>query len=523
MRTTSILIRSLAAVAISQYSAGRLAAEDLTVSGAGSALIAKTSKKDLPKAIQAAQAAAENMALADGLGRAVLRIQSRDTMGAAPAASLAADLALHSSEFVVSRHVARFEPGRDEIKVELALTVNLDKLRTYLKDMAPTDDALLLRRVHVLTYTVTGMDPDRSHGAKLHEVIISRDRYAQHREKGESTLYDAASDRALRMSEAQRRDNFRARSGQYEQANGLADFMLGFGQGSYGSGAQQTLESEHSSDQTDVAARISDRAYLDRRLHKEMLTVAASDYIHVTDYADHTQKQVGVTNELRAILEGVFNRSGFQPVFYNMRLANLEFASEDDLIDAVLTRTLEDPQVSDADFVAIGLNRLTPVTAQHRFTSAVTYRVIRKRDALEFLPSKHVLGDSLNQASDDVGQAIATEAAVARAAAVLPAELDEAVKRLNRTEKFQAAPPVTYEITITNVDGTDRSNGIKDALRAVRLKYQSDYNSRTRTETIKVELDGRSGRSARAVVEANAAPFRMTSLDERQASLRNPE
>ena len=42
----------------------------------------------------------------------------------------------------------------------------------------------------------------------------------------------------------------------------------------------------------------------------------ASSYIRFTDFADNTKKNAGQTNEVRAMLEGVLTKTGFDLSFY---------------------------------------------------------------------------------------------------------------------------------------------------------------------------------------------------------------
>jgi hypothetical protein len=518
MRSSILLI--LAPCVLVGVLSGLLGAEDLSVAGHGTAIVAKVSKKNLPKATQDAFNAAESAAILDAISHAVYKVERRGNLGA-DADSILADTARHWAEFLITKDVAGQSVQNGEAIIDLVIKVDAGKLRDYLDNIhdRPATGALDQRRVLVLAYTVEGMDPNRANGAKLHEVIVSRDRYLQHKERGEQILYDRDAAGSLQAAGASANSSSQASHSDVERAQGLSDFLTGFNQGSAMAASRDNARSDNSAQAGAIDARARDQQHLDASSHREMITVASHDYVRVTDYADLTKKGAGTTNEVRTMLEGMFNKAGLQPRYYNMPLMGLEFATEDDLSDAVLTRIAQDPNVDDEDFVAIAVNRLTPLNPAHEYTSVINYRVMRKSNLDELLPSKNVRGDSGLQPSDDYGRSTATEIAVERAASVLPAELKVAIDRATRSAAREAGPSATYSVRVENIASMADSASLKEALRAAGFAVRSSYKSNSRSENITVELNGRLPSEAIRVIEKNTGSFDVASMDDHSAVL----
>jgi hypothetical protein len=496
-----------------------LVAEDITGTGHGTAPVAAVPKKQLPKATQQALSAAESAALTDAVTHAIYKLERRANLGADPEQILV-ETAQHSGDFVVNKEITRQSVDNGIATVDLTLTIDAGKLREYLDSVHDTAQTRKLdqRHVMVLTYTVEGMDPNRAEPAKLHEVIIAQDRYLHHREAEGNVDYNRDNAASVQGAEAQ------ANSSRQAQRTDVvrADFLTGLRQRSAAAGSSASASRDDSAQAAAIDARMRDQEALHAAGRKELTTIATSDYIRVTDYADLTKKGAAQTNDVRALLEGIFHNAGLPTRFYNLKLMGLEFATEDDLSDAVLTSVVQDPNVDDNDYVAIAVNRLTPVNAAHEYTSVITYRVIKKGNGDELLPSKNVRGDSGVQPSDDYGKSVATEIAVNRAAAVLPGELKHAVDDLTRSAARDAGPVSTYSVRVDNVSSMAASDGLKQALRAAGFTVNDSYRGASRSETIIIQLNGRSPSEARAVVERNIAGFDVTSLDERSAILSHP-
>lgn len=500
-----------------------LVAEDITGTGHGTAPVAPVPKKQLPKATQQALSTAESAALTDAVTHAIYKVERRAILGANPEQILA-ETAQHSGDFVLNKEITRESVDNSIATVDLTLTIDAGKLREYLDSVHDTAQTRQLdqRHVLVLTYTVEGMDPNRAEPAKLHEVIIAQDRYLHHREAEGNVDYNHDTAASLQGAKAQANSSREAQNSNAIRADGMDDFLTGLRQRSAAAGSSQSARSADSAQSEAIDARMREQEALHAAGRKEMTTIATSDYIRVTDYADLTKKGAAQTNDVRALLEGIFHNAGLPTRFYNLKLMGLEFATEDDLSDAVLTSIVQDPNVDDNDYVAIAVNRLTPVNAAHEYTSVVTYRVIKKGNGDELLPSKNVRGDSGVQPSDDYGKSVATEIAVSRAAAVLPGELKHAVDDLSRSAARDAGPVSTYSVRVDNVSSMAESDNLKQALRAAGFTVNDSYRGASRSETMVIQLNGRSPSEARTVIERNITGFDVTSLDERSAILSHP-
>lgn len=514
---------SLALLAGLVLAAIPLLAEDITGSGHGTAAVAAVPKKQLPKATQQALSAAESAALTDAVTHAIYKVERRANLGP-NADAILLETAQHSADFVINKEITHQSVENGVATVDLTLTIDGGKLREYLDSVHDTAQTRKLdeRRVLVLTYTVEGMDPNRAEPAKLHEVIISRDRYLHHREAEGSVDYNRDAASSVQGAAAQANSSRQAQNTSAVRADGMDDFLMGLQQRSAAARSSQSARSDDSAAAAAIDARSHDQEDLHAAGRKELTTIATSDYVRVTDYADLTKKGAGQTNDVRALLEGIFHNAGLPTRFYNLKLTGLEFATEDDLSDAVLTSIVQDPNVDDNDYVAIAVNRLTPVNASHEYTSVITYRVVKKANGDELLPSNNVRGDSGVQPSDDYGRSVATEIAVNRAAAVLPGELKRAVDDLSRAATREAGPALTYSIRVDNVSSPAESDSLKRALQAAGFTFSNSYRGASRSETITVQLNGRSPSDARAVVERNVAGFDVTSMDERSAILAHP-
>ena len=486
-----------------------LLAQNLELAGYGSAPLPH--KKD-PKLRKSSFESAESAALADALSHAAAQIRERD--------SNPADTAKHWLEYVVNKYVVSQEDQNGMAVVNMKVIVDPEKLRRYLDRIH--DDSVVhsleTNNMVVLAYTVEGMDPNRSQSSKLHEVIISRERLLDHKDKGERVLYDSDSANSQHASAAGYQAYDTAGRSNLARGGGLDDFLTGLHTGSALARSDQNQASGVSSG---VQVQDSDTANATtyrKNFHDNALTIASRDYVRVTDYADNTKKTTALTNEVRVQLEGIFQKAGLVLINYKMRLAGLEFGSDEDLEDVVLTQVAQDPSIDDNDFIAIAVNRLTPIDASHRFTASVTYRVIRKGDNRLILPSTHVLGDSGAQASDDFGQGTATQIALSRAATELPGEIEDAVSQASRASA-RAAASGTYTIQVVNINGAETASMLEQAMRNAGYSATSTYRQTSRSANITVQLGGHNVSQVRSLLSRNLGQFDIVSLDDRKAVL----
>lgn len=485
-----------------------LQAQDLELAGYGSAPLPH--KKDA-KLRKAAFDAAESAALADALSHAAAQIREHD--------SDPADTAKHWPEYVVNKYVVSQDDQNGMATVNMKVVVNPVKLRRYLdrihEDSAASD---LKGTMVVLTYTVEGMDPNRSQLPKLHEVIISRENLLDHKNKGENVLYDSAAAGSEHSAAAGYGEQNSASRSDVARAGGLDDFLTGLHSGSALARSDQNQTSGIAAGAQEQDSKSASATTYRKDFHDDALTVASRDYVRVTDYADNTKKAGSLTNEVRVQLEGMFQKAGLDLSNYEMRLAGLEFGSDEDLENVVLDHVAQDPKLEDNDYVAIAVNRLTPVDAQHRFTASVTYRVIRKGDGHLVLPSTQVLGDSGPQPSDDYGRGIATQIALSRAAAELPGQIEDAVHQANRTSARAAAANV-YKIQVVNLTDPAPASALEQAMRNAGYSVSSSYRSASHSVDITVQLNGRAVSDVRSLISRNLAQFDIVSLDNQKAVL----
>lgn len=209
--------------------------------------------------------------------------------------------------------------------------------------------------------------------------------------------------------------------------------------------------------------------------------------------------------------------------FYDINLMGREFSNEDELYHEILTTIKRDPEVSPSDYVAVALNRFTPVAeGSHRYTAQVTYRVLRVQDGQILLPDKNLIGDSGDQISDDSARTVATELAIAKTDEVLQTELTRAIRTGERSVARDAiASSTSYLIRIDNLDSPTSVSGITRALRGAGFTISQQFRGAASTETITVRLDGKSGADVLAVLESQVSGFDVVSMDEHGTVLRN--
>jgi hypothetical protein len=249
-----------------------------------------------------------------------------------------------------------------------------------------------------------------------------------------------------------------------------------------------------------------------------------SHYYHrVVDYADPTKKGAALSNEVRAEVEGMMTTVGFDVATLNVSMMSREFPTEDDLVSAVLNEMRVNPTVSPNDYVAIALNSFTPVSVEtHQFTSKVTYRIVRIKDGLALLPAKDITGDSGEQApSDDVARSYAVKSAMLKVDDILPGEIRQALQKMHRAEKREAAATATsYVIVVDNATALSTSSSIRSALTAAGFKVERSINGTAKVHTLTVALNGKTGDDVLNTIEETMDTFEIETMDNQGARVK---
>ncbi|MEN6528032.1 MAG: hypothetical protein ABFD65_16250 [Candidatus Polarisedimenticolia bacterium] len=479
-----------------------LAGDVLRVAGHGEAQVAVVKEKQRPAANQAALAEAERRAREDAVRQAVGRVfGDRKKLGPS-ADEVYRESAAHSAAFVVDSEVVGADVREGAAVSDVVLRIDAARLREYLEgslQLSLTQEAEGRFAVHVLSYTVEGADPNRSEPQVLHEEVT----------EDVKDVHSSASASRSTSGSAQAR-----RSIAVGQAASATDVAVRTGRG-VGVGSARSVVSAASASES-AAVSYNNEASSENRSDDD------SRYYHrLTVYADASKKGAGRTNEVRAKLEELLQTAGFTTAFVDVDLMGRDFANEDELCHAAWTELRKRPELSPDDFAAIALNRFTPVDGgAHRWTSQVTYRVVRLSDGRSLLPPKNVVGDSGDQASDDVARTVAVELAMRKADEVLVTEVSKALQQAERAERRQAdAAATNYVVRIDNLANPAISAPLKKALRAQGFALSAQFRGEARSETISVTLAGRSGADVVGVLEGLVGDFDVKTMDERTTVL----
>jgi len=251
-----------------------------------------------------------------------------------------------------------------------------------------------------------------------------------------------------------------------------------------------------------------------------------SRYYHrVVDYADPTKKGSAVSNEVRANMEGMMTSAGFDVATLDINMMGQNFQTEDDLVNDVLRNLRINPGVSPNDYVGIALNSFTPVSVEtHRYTSKVTYRIVRIKDGMALLPAKDITGDSGdNAASDDVGRSYAVKSALYKVDEILPREIKQAMTKMGRAEQREASQAAMYyTIQVINAAPT-ASLPIRNALTTAGFPTASvnrAYNGGAKSDMLTVTLNGKSGQDVMNAIEATLDKFDVLQFDDKITQVR---
>lgn len=481
-----------------------LRAEVLTVAGKGEAPVPAAAKKEQAAANRAALEAAEGAAVRRALELAVTNVYgARETLGTR-ADEVYREVEGQRAVLVRESEVRRADVSGALATVEVVLKVDGAALRDYLRDvlgLSLVEGVEGKFRVYVLAYTVEGQDADRSAPPVLREEVTDDRNDVRHDQRASSSA-----------SAEERSESASLKASGAGSARASARLEDG-SQGSAGATSRESLDAQASASAS--ANRRSSSA-------SDEFHDRSTRYHRIVVYADPGRRGAGTTNEVRAKLGELLKATGFTTAFADVALLGKAFANEDELYAAVLGEMKGRPEVRPEDYVAVALNRFTPVVGgSARMTAQVVYRVFRLGDGELLVPDKVVAADSGEQASEDVARTVATELALRKVDDVLPREVSRAVRQLGRAEARSAeAAARSYPIRVENVASPAATRELKAVLRGAGLVLASRFRGEARTEEIDVALPGKTGEDVMALLEPLLDAFDVVSLDSRSAVLR---
>ncbi len=534
-------------------------ADTLTKSGRGEAVIQPASKKAMADANRAALAKAEDAAVHDALSQTVFEVYGDRSKLGPEAERILADVTAHSASMIKDRDTRRAEIIDGRAIVEIVLRVDGKSLRDYLEHslgLSLAQGAEGKFRVFVLTYTVEGQDASRTEPVVLKEEVSDNRKNVQADSHASSSSDKSANAKAVSLqASAASSDRTQASTkseGSFEgsqKSSGSARASDSLSVGAIGSDgafrgkadSSASADSKSSSavkasgkESADINYSRKQEAALDARSASassssrqrsesgSTFSDTSTQYHRLVVYADPTKKGAGATNEVRAKLGELLKVSGFDMTFADVSLQGRDFANEDELYRAILTEMRVRPEVRREDYVAVALNRFTPLSGQPpRFTAQIVYRIVRLGDGKILLPDKVVAGDSGDQSSEDVARTVATELAMMKVHDVLPREVASALKELQRAAARESTVAATsYAIRIDRISSPTTTRSIKDALRGAGFTIASQFRGEAKSETITVTLNGKTGDDVVAVLESFLGGFDVLSLDARTAELK---
>jgi len=431
---------------------------------------AKENQKALDKAQQAA--------LLDALKQALVKLTGARQLEATRLSSLSQDLADHSAAFLKDQSVTESRMNGLEAIVNLKVRVDLAAMKEYLEDkgVSLTQSFEQAFKVFVLTYTVEGLDPDRTKPQVLRDEV-----------RAEGQSLDAA------QHSASSQGSHAQQQGHMAQSGGMAGSSHGSASG------QQSSQAS--------GAAVSARSF---------------SYFRVTDYADPSKRGATASNEVRSLISGAFTREGLTVATLEVPFAGQEFASEDLFVNAVLKAVRRNAEVKPADCVAIAVNSVTPTSTRvHQATSAISFHFVRVGDGVNLIPASAIAKRSEVVASDDEARTQATTMAVAAMNTRLPQDIRKGLQRLQR--EAGAAPAATagiYTIEIQNLQDRSILVKVKQYLRQENFTFKSDASAGGTVETLTVNLGSRSPEEIKDVLDGLPQSLELISKDDAGAKLR---
>ncbi|MDP2875682.1 MAG: hypothetical protein Q8O00_05815 [Holophaga sp.] len=503
------------------------AADVVTVAGRGEMVVEKRGKT--AEANQKALERAEALALEDALAQALYSIYGNRAKLGADHDRILREVVNHKATLVLGSEVKASNIDNGKAMVEVAVRVDGRAFRKYLEDslnLSLAQEAEGKFKVIVLAYTVEGQDANRSKPMVLREEVTDNRTNVQSASFAAKSSSSAASSS---QSSLQANASGSSKGNVAYQGSTKVDASKDRSTNTGSSSAQLSASRDvAASGQWDNRASANVDARSSRASASQQQSAASgsafrdtsSQYHRITIYADPTKKGAGATNEVRAALGEILEKSGLGTKFVDMDLMGRSFETEDDLYLTIRESLKKNPEIAPGDYVAVALNRVTPVNKDHRYTSQVVYRVVRIKDGDTLLPDKVVSGDSGDQASDDLGRASATKLAIRKADSVLPDELRSALRKVTRAEvRENASAATTYVIRVDNVKSPATASALKQALRGAGFTVTPQFRGEAKSETITVTLNGKTGSDVMALIEPHLAAFDVSTMDERATVL----
>ncbi|NWJ41880.1 MAG: hypothetical protein HXX12_13030 [Geothrix sp.] len=503
------------------------AAEVKTFPGSGSAPVAK-SVFSQAKENQSGLDRAEGAALVDATRTAILSLVGTNHLEAAALEALAKDLADHSAGFLVDRvDIVESRVTDGVAKVGLTIKVNLSAMQDYLKSKGISLTKGLGNKfsLYVLAYTVEGKDPDRDKPQLLREEIrdnrqnVVSSRYAkaqatdssrsqsqslqasaESKDTGavavqsstsvkESNKVDAS---AVARGESSLKAN-RGDSGFSGSQSGSAEARLKQESKFEGNASQSGAANWDKRSSAAVDARQASASHDARSSSASGANYSdtSTQYYRLTEYADATKKGAGSTNDVRAKFEGAFTRAGLPVKTLNFPLMAKDFRNEDEFIDHILTQAKKQKGVKSGDYVAMAINSLTPSDVdRHRFSSKITFRVVRINDGHNLLPADSVAKTSEARPSDDEARLQATELALLSMDDLLPKWVRQGLQNL-KDESEVASQSRQYRVELSGVKERRQVARIRETFKKAGFKVSSETLGDGTLEVLTLELGAR--------------------------------
>lgn len=505
--------------------------EILTVTGKGSSPVASVRKEVQASAEESALDKAESAALRAAFKMAVLQVfgdAGRKTDG------VLEDLEANAGSMVLLKQVTSSQMVGNLAQVEMTVKLDAGALSNYLRDRHGLSLASQLEakaRLIVLTYTIEGMDPDKSKPITLHEEVRDNRKNVQassfsRSDTAASAHSEAESLQASKASsskgsvEASEHASFRGRAAESASIRGEGIGARAASSAAVDAHASSSAKGnwdERSAEAVDARSQSARSSFKHSAASGSRFSDTSTSYYRVTDYADPTKKGAGVSNEVKASLEGMLHRAGFTIQSAVINLMGCDFKTEDDLLATCRREIVLQPGIQNDDMVLVGLNRFTPVdTGSHRYTAEVTYRMMRVKDGELFLPSQMVDGDSGPQASDDVGRTRAVQAAMKKVEAALPNDLREAVKRTQRMETRMAS---TYVVRISNSATPGNSGRLRQAIKKGGYKVSQEFKGDAQIDLLRIDLGDASLEQLKELLEPMLDGFTVKAMDDHELQL----
>ena len=511
----------------------RAVAEPLRVSGHGTAAVPEAKKKAQVEAAQKALSQAQANALQDGMRQAILKLIIDPNRIAAQLGPMSVAAAEHASTLVSDQTVTKASVDGQQAQAEVSLLVDGKALKDFLCDNFNYNEDALAEdkfRIFVLSYTVEGMDPNHAQPVVLHEEVENDQKNVQAASAAQSSsnLSTSTSSSFLSAHESgASRGAAAASATAYAHAHGAAyshDGSAAVGATQYASAAMHgNWDNSHSASRSNRQSQASlDANHADSA--SSSFSDTSSHFHRIVDYADPTKRGSGASNEVRIEMEGMFQSAGFDVATLNLSMMGRAFDTDDDLVNAVLAELRKNAQVRSTDYTAIAMNSFTPVdSVGHRFTSKVTYRVVRVGDGKALMPAQDLPGDSGDgAASDDLARTYAVKIALRKVEDILPGQIKQAMQRTMRSDQRQQQQALlSFDVVIDNPESYGESKPIYDALKKAGFEVKRSSFVKGQAQTLIVTLSGRHGDDVMDALNDVLSGFDVLSADAQAAHLKS--